>query len=98
MNDPEILRAYEEQNVRDYIRNSVFGSIVSIPLNLSCSVMDYYMYPEKMGEFFRLRVLCGILTILVWAWFKSPWACHRRIFGVTWFMGPLMMILWMIYS
>jgi signal transduction histidine kinase len=98
MSDPEIQKAFEEQNSRDYIRSAVFGSIVSIPLNLSCSVMDYYMYPDYMWGFFKLRVLCGLLTALVWVWFKSPRPCHRRIFGVTWFIGPLMMILWMIYT
>ena len=98
MNNPEILKAYEELNHREYIRNAVFGSIVSIPLNLSCSVMDYYMYPDKMWAFFKLRVLCGLVTALVWAWFKSPHPCHRRIFGIAWFMGPLMMIFWMLYA
>jgi signal transduction histidine kinase len=98
VNDPEIQKTYEEQNSRDYIRNAVFGSIVSIPLNLSCSIMDYFMYHEKWPDFLKLRIACGVLTGLVWAWFKSPWPCHRRIFGVTWFMGPLMMILWMIYT
>lgn len=98
MIDPEIRKAYEQENLRDYIRNATFGSIVSIPLNLSCSVMDHYMYPDKMWDFFKLRVACGILTTLVWVWFKSPHPCHRRIFGVTWFMGPLMMIFWMIYT
>jgi signal transduction histidine kinase len=98
MNDPEILRAYEDLNHREYIRNAMFGSIVSIPLNLSCSVMDYYMYPDKMWAFFKLRVLCGLVTALVWAWFKSPRPCHRRVFGIAWFMGPLMMIFWMLYA
>ena len=65
------------------------------PLNLSCSVMDYFMYREQMWTFFKLRVACGVLTALVWLWFKKG-GCHRRLFGVTWFMGPLMMILWMI--
>jgi len=98
MNDPEIHEAYQELNHHEYIRNAVFGSIVSIPLNLSCSVMDFYMYPDKMWDFFKLRVLCGLVTALVWAWFKSPRPCHRRIFGITWFMGPLMMIFWMLYT
>jgi signal transduction histidine kinase len=97
VNDPEIQRAYEEQNSRDYIRNAVFGSIVSIPLNLSCSIMDFFMYHNMRWDFLKLRIACGILTALVWAWFRSPWPCHRRVFGVTWFMGPLLMILWMIY-
>ena len=76
-----------------------FGSIVSIPLNLSCSFMDYFMYPDRIWDFFKIRVACGILTMLVWFWFTRPSGrCHRRIFGVTWFMGPLLMVLWMIYS
>ena len=97
MNNTEFQEAYEEQNKRDYISNATFGSIVSIPLNLSCSVMDHFMYHDQMWAFFKLRVACGILTALVWLWFvkgRGP----RVMFGVTWFMGPLLMILWMIYS
>jgi len=97
MNDPEFLTAYEEQNRRDYIANATFGSIVSIPLNLSCSVMDHFMYPEMLWPFFKLRMMCGILTGLVWAAFKRGY-CPRRVFGVTWFMGPLLMIFYMIYA
>ena len=101
MNDPEFHKAYEELNERDYIRNARFGSIVSIPLNLSCSVMDKWMYEDRVWDFLKLRIACGILTALVWFWFTHPSPrfprCHRRIFGVTWFMGPLLMILWMIY-
>src|SRR5437588_4150495 len=98
MNDPEIQHAYEEQNRRDYIANAVFGSMVSIPLQLSCSVMDYKMYPEKGDSFLKVRLGVALLTGLVWVWFKSPWPCHRRIFGTTWFLGPLIMVLWMIYT
>jgi signal transduction histidine kinase len=97
MKSPEFLRAYEEQNERDYVANATFGSIVSIPLNLSCSVMDHFMYPDKLWPFLKLRLLCGLLTLLVWTAFKRG-VCHRRVFGVTWFMGPLLMIFWMIYA
>jgi signal transduction histidine kinase len=97
MNDPEFLKAYEEQNERDYVANATFGSMVSIPLNLSCSVMDHFMYPEKLWPFLKLRLICGILTLVVWTAFKRG-ICHRRVFGVTWFMGPLLMIFWMIYN
>jgi len=98
MNDLEFQKAYGEQNQRDYIANARFGSIVSIPLNLSCSIMDYFMYPSWTWSFFKLRVACGILTSLVWLWFtKSPGPVLRRAYGVTWFGGPLLMVLWMIY-
>ncbi len=99
MNDPEFQKAYEEQNRRDYIANATLGTMVSIPLQLSCSVMDYFMYPDKVWPFFKLRVAAALLTFLVWLWFKSQVVyCHRRIFGVTWFFGPLLMVLWMIYA
>ena len=39
MKDPAFQEAFEEQNKRDYLANARFGSMVSIPLNLSCSVM-----------------------------------------------------------
>ncbi len=96
MNDPEFQKTYAEQNRREYIANATFGSMVSIPLNLSCSIMDHFMYPEWTWAFFKARMACGILTALVWFWFTRPGGrCPRRIFGVTWFMGPLMMIYWM---
>src|SRR5436190_913740 len=99
MNDLDFHKAYEEQNRRDYIANARFGSIVSIPLNLSCSIMDHFMYPDKMWPFFKLRLACGILTSLIWFWFSRPkGGCPLRVFGVTWFMGPLVMIFWMIYT
>ena len=99
MNDPEFHKAYEEQNRRDYIANARFGSIVSIPLNLSCSVMDHFMYPEMMWPFFKLRVACGVLTALIWFWFTRPGSrCPLRVYGVTWFMGPLLMIYYMIFT
>lgn len=96
MNNPEFEKAYNEQNERDYLANARFGSLVSIPLNLSCSVMDYFMYPGHTWSFLKLRIACGILTSLVWLWCTKAGG-PRVIFGVTWFMGPLMMILWMIY-
>lgn len=99
MSEPDFQKEYEEQNRRDYIANARFGSIVSIPLNLSCSVMDHFMYPDKMWPFFKLRVACGILTALIWFWFTRPKSsCPLRVFGITWFTGPLLMIYWMIYT
>lgn len=97
MNSPEFTEAYEAQNERDYIANARFGSLVSIPLNLSCSVMDYFMYRDYVWAFFQARVACGILTGLVWLWFAKARG-PRVLFGITWFMGPLMMILWMIFQ
>ena len=99
MSHQAIHSAYEEQNARDYIKNATLGTIVSIPLQLSCSVMDHFMCPHYWWTFLKVRVAVAMLTAIVWAWFRSGWpvSCPRRIYGITWFTGPLLMVLWMIY-
>ena len=99
MNSPEFQVAYAEQNRRDQIYYSTLATALSIILNLSCSVMDHFMYPDLAGLFFKVRLASVLLLALVWVWFKSPWGnAHHRIFGATWYAIPLAMILWMIYT
>src|SRR5579859_7443264 len=100
--NPEIRKAYEAENERDYIAQATFGSIVSIPLQLSCLVMDFFMYGSRnmalFWTFVKIRVAVAMLTLVVFIWFRSrPQSCPRRLFGITWFFGPLLMVLWMIY-
>ena len=98
MNTPEFQHAYEAENRRDYIANATIGSIVSIPLQLSCLVMDNVMYHDNIALFIKVRACVALWTLLVLLWFKrSPATCPLRLFGITWFTGPLIMVLWMIY-
>ena len=99
MNNPEFQKAYAAQNRQDQIYYSSLATALSIILNLSCSVMDHFMYPDLAGLFFKVRLASVLLLALVWVWFKSPWGnAHHRIFGATWYAIPLAMILWMIYT
>ncbi len=98
----DFQRSLAEKNQRDYIAAATLGSMVSIPLQLSCSIMDYFMYYQRdhgrmWWLFLKVRCAVALLTAVVWFWFKSSRPCHRRIFGITWFTGPLLMVLWMIY-
>ncbi len=99
MNDPEFQTAYAEQNRRDQITYSTLATVLSIILNLSCSVMDYFKYPLKVWLFFQVRLCSMLLVLLVWIWFRSSLGRkHHRIFGVMWYASPLAIILWMIYD
>ena len=94
MNDPDFQRAYEEQNRRDYIARATLGAVLSITLNLFCSIIYYFMYREKWLLFLKVRVCSVILVVLVWAWFRTPMGRpHYRIFGVTWYLSPLAILL-----
>jgi signal transduction histidine kinase len=61
--------------------------------------MDYFMYEGKWLLFLKVRICSVMLVLLIWAWFRSPMGrSHYRIFGVTWYLSPLVIILWMIYA
>ena len=99
MNGPDFQKAFEQQNRRDYIASATLGTYVSIPLNLFCSIMDWLMYPDLWWLYFKARVISVSLVALAWIWHKSPLGrSHLRLYGMVWYMSPLMMILWMIYA
>ena len=98
MSDPEFQKAYEEQNQRDYITNATIATVIQIPLNLFCSLMDYVVYPEKWLLFLKARVCSVLLVGLAWLFYRIPRGNTPRRLGVVWIMSPLVMILWMIYE
>src|SRR5262245_47420288 len=98
MNNPDFQKAFEDQNRRDYIAGAILGTCVSIPLNLFCAIMDHFMYQKQMAEFFRARLISVSVIAVVCLWYRSRWGrSHRRLFGLAWYMSPLVMILWMIH-
>lgn len=98
MNDVEFHQAYTEQNRRDQITYSTLATVLSIILNLSCSVMDYFVYPTYWWLFLKVRIASVIVVALTWVWFQRPMGRkHHRIFGVMWYASPFIIILWMIY-
>jgi two-component system sensor histidine kinase PhcS len=98
MNDSEFQLAYEEENRRDYITNATIATVIQIPLNLFCSVMDFVVYPDKWSIFLKARVCSVLLVVLAWVFYKIPRGDSPRRLGVVWIMSPLVMILWMIYA
>src|SRR5215472_7233825 len=97
MNEPDFQQAYAEQNRRDYIASATLGTVVSIPLNLFCGIMDRYMYHEQSGEFFIARLSSVLATAAAWTWFKTRYGRAHPRYQVAWFLSPLLMILWMLY-
>lgn len=98
MNSPEFQRQFEEQNRRDFITAATIGTAICIPLNLSCLLMDDYMYPERFWIFFKARIISVMATALGWLWFRTKFGQQHPRYGVMWFLSPQIMILWMIYA
>ena len=98
MNEAEFQKAYAEQTRRNYITRATLGTFVSIPLNLFCSFMDYKMYPEHARDFLMIRVASVFLSLLGWSWLKTAYGREHPRWSVTWYLSPLLIILWMIYD
>jgi two-component system sensor histidine kinase PhcS len=98
MNEPEFYSLYEDEKRRDYITAATWGTFVSIPLNLSCTFMDYSMYPQHALAFFKARLISVSMTAMAWFWFKTKIGRAHPQFNIFWFTSPMLMILWMIYA
>jgi signal transduction histidine kinase len=90
--------AYAEQNRRDQIAYSTLATILSMVLNLACSVMDHVAYPQHARLFLEVRLCSIAIVALVWLWFIRTGRKHHRVFGIMWYASPLAIILWMIYA
>jgi signal transduction histidine kinase len=98
MNSSEFQTAYEEQNRREYVTSATIATVIQIPLNLSCVVMDYFMYRSQWRSFLVARIISVAVVALAWIWFKVRKGISQRQFGITWILSPLIMILWLIYK
>jgi signal transduction histidine kinase len=96
MNDSAFQRAYVEQNRQDQITYSSIATVLSIVLNMACSIMDHFVYPDKAWLFLQMRIVSSFVVLLVWILFRFR-LVHYRVFGVMWYASPLICILGLIY-
>jgi two-component system sensor histidine kinase PhcS len=61
--------------------------------------LDYFVYPEHLMEFFRLRLLCSLLIVGVWMLHSTPLARkHYPVVGLPIVILPAIFITWMVYK
>ncbi len=89
---------FMEYNKSTRIANSRVGTLLIVLLMPFGSVLDYFVYPEKLGFFFFLRVLCSAIALLFWWVLKGPIGLRfYRPFGLFLFALPSVFISLMIY-
>jgi signal transduction histidine kinase len=61
-------------------------------------LLDYFVYPQKVGFFFLLRIICSILALALWGLLSTSLGRrHFRALGMLWFILPSLFISMMIY-
>jgi two-component system sensor histidine kinase PhcS len=90
--------SYERQLSAFRLAYSKAGSITSIGLVLAGVGLDYFSYPERLLEFFLLRLLVATLTLgILMLLYTRMGAQQVRVLTMTWLVLPQMMIAWMIW-
>ena len=69
--------------------------LILMPLGV---VLDYFVYREKLAEFFALRLACSVLAAALWYLHRIPFGTkHYRLLGLPIALVPAAAIVWMIY-
>jgi two-component system, sensor histidine kinase PhcS len=88
---------YEAQLSAFRLTYSKAGCATSILLVLAGAALDYYSYPDRLVEFFLLRLSVVMLTLLILTILYRPFGLrHVRMLTMTWLLLPQIMIAWMI--
>ena len=97
--DAEALKAYAEYEHQITIRHLEIGCYLVMLLMPVGVVLDYCVYPDKLGYFLTLRLLCVLLVGIVWGILHAPISKKfDRFLSLAIALLPAFFICWMIYA
>ena len=97
-NDPEFKQAFLDNERQVRINTGKLACALVVVLMPFGVLLDYAVYPDKVGYFFRLRLLCSILVGIIWLLHRTKWARNNyRLLGLPIVMLPAFFIAFMIF-
>jgi two-component system, sensor histidine kinase PhcS len=97
---PKNFREVYKKEIYDFRKKfSQTGALISAFLIILGVFLDYSFFPWKLSEYFLIRVIATLLTLLIYFSFKLK-VMHNYIAGLTlaWLIIPQAMISYMIYD
>ncbi len=96
---PEIRAAFQEDDRKVRIRNSIAGCWLAITLMPAGLTLDYFVYPDHLWFFLKLRLFCSLVVAGVLILYYTPIGKkHYLVLGQIWYLLPAFFISWMIYA
>lgn len=68
----ELKQSFFEYNREVRISNSKAGCMLVVVLMPAGVSLDYFVYPDKLGLFFILRMICSLLALILWGLLSTP--------------------------
>jgi two-component system sensor histidine kinase PhcS len=95
----EIKKAFVEYDRKAILNNVIVGCLLGAVLMPVGTLLDYFVCPEKVYYFLKLRLLCSLLIIFFGGLVITPMGRkHPRKLGVLLAICPAFFISWMIYA
>jgi two-component system sensor histidine kinase PhcS len=92
----DAFREHERQVRISTGRLACWLVILLMPLG---TVADWFMYPDRVGDFFKLRLLCSLLVLVVWLLHSTLLARkHYPVVGMPIVLLPSLFMTWMVFS
>jgi len=95
--NPDIRRAFDIYEAQQRLMNTRVGCALVVFLMPAGSLLDYFVYPDKLWTFFALRLLCSATAAIIWAFlFTEMGARCARWLGVIVPLLPVVFVAGMI--
>ena len=95
-NNLEALKAYAEYERQINIRHLDIGCYLVMTLMPVGVILDYFVYPNEIGFFLKLRLACMLLAGGVWLILRMPWKLKfYRPLSLSIALLPSFFICWM---
>jgi signal transduction histidine kinase len=97
-NDPEFKQAFLDNEREVRINTGKLACALVVVLMPFGVLLDYAVYPDHVGYFFRLRLLCSVLVGIIWLLHRTAWGKnHYEALGLPIVMLPAIFIAFMIF-
>jgi signal transduction histidine kinase len=97
-NDPEFKQAFLDNERQVRINTGKLACALVVVLMPFGVLLDYAVYPDQVGYFFRLRLLCSVLVGIIWLLHRTAWGKnHYEALGLPIVMLPAFFIAFMIF-
>ncbi len=95
--NPELLAAYERYAADQRLINVKVGALLVVTLMPAGSLLDYFVYPDELGPFFVMRVICSLIAVGIWGLLFTSLGRHSsRYMGIVVPLLPVVFIACMI--
>jgi signal transduction histidine kinase len=95
--EEEFEQAFISRERQDRIRSGKVACALVMFLMPAGVILDLWVYPERVREFFQLRLICSVVAAAWWTLHQTSFGLqHYRLLGVPIAILPGFFIAWMI--